>query len=241
MIVKKTNARRFISSYNNIDNALRAQYNYKRSLPFSDVLKKSVPMNSIVRKYEDELIDYSRLRNAIVHGGDEDNPIAEPHIEVVNKIEYIEKLITTSPRALDYFKKDVITLSPNCSLKSAINLMAKNGFANLPVYENVGKNGKNLLGIVNAQKLIEVIGNTMYNVDEFLENTNLGEFLEVANSKYYDVVPSNISLQEILDRFYKNRKLLVIIITEEGKETGNPLGIVTVGDIMDINNTLDNY
>ena len=33
-----------------------------------------------------DLIDFGRLRNAIIHGGNEDYIIAEPHIEIVEKI-----------------------------------------------------------------------------------------------------------------------------------------------------------
>ena len=61
-------AQRFINSYNQIDYALRVQHNFKRSMGFSDMIRKSVPINNITRKYEDDLIDFGRLRNAIIHG-----------------------------------------------------------------------------------------------------------------------------------------------------------------------------
>ena len=64
---QKSNATRFIDAYNKIDYALRVQHNFKRSLSFSDMIRKAVVQNHIVRKYEDDLIDFGRLRNAIVH------------------------------------------------------------------------------------------------------------------------------------------------------------------------------
>ena len=64
---KVSNANRFIAAYNSIDSSLRSIYNLKRSLNFSEVIRKTVLLNSVVRKYEDDLIDYGRLRNAIVH------------------------------------------------------------------------------------------------------------------------------------------------------------------------------
>jgi len=63
----RTNSERFISAYNSIDHSLRAIYGFKRSISFADLVRKAVTLNSVVRKYEDELIDYGRLRNSIVH------------------------------------------------------------------------------------------------------------------------------------------------------------------------------
>ena len=48
--MKKSNAERFITAYNNIDYGLRTIYNFKRSMSFSDVVRRSVVLNSVVRK-----------------------------------------------------------------------------------------------------------------------------------------------------------------------------------------------
>ena len=82
----KTNATRFIDAYNKIDYALRVQNNFKRSMSFSDMIRRAVVVNHIVRKYEDDLIDFGRLRNAIIHKSNDKFIIAEPHIDVVEKI-----------------------------------------------------------------------------------------------------------------------------------------------------------
>ena len=63
----KTNAERFLTAYNVIDYSLRTIYDFKRSMSFSDVVRRSVVLNSVVRKYEEDLIDFGRLRNAIIH------------------------------------------------------------------------------------------------------------------------------------------------------------------------------
>ena len=56
---KKTNAERFLTAYNNLDYGLRSIYGFKRSMSFSDVVRRSVVLNSVVRKYEDDLIDFA--------------------------------------------------------------------------------------------------------------------------------------------------------------------------------------
>ena len=183
----KSNAKRFIASYNAIDSALRAQNSLKRSLTFSDVIRKVVPLNSVVRKYEDDLIDYSRLRNAIVHGGDDDNPIAEPYDEVVEKIENLEKLITTPPKVIDTVcRRDVFTIEPTVSIKDTIRIIAESGYSNIPVYDSDG-----LIGIANGKKIISVLGNAIKNgadINDFLCNTPIVDVLKIISfEKYYEL------------------------------------------------------
>ena len=85
--MKKSNADRFIAAFNDIDYSLRTIYDFKRSTSFSDIVRRSVVLNSVVRKYEEDLIDFGRLRNAIIHNGNSKYTIAEPHTEIVEKIE----------------------------------------------------------------------------------------------------------------------------------------------------------
>ncbi len=49
--MKKSNADRFIAAYNQIDYSLRTIYDFKRSMSFSDVVRRSVVLNAVVRKY----------------------------------------------------------------------------------------------------------------------------------------------------------------------------------------------
>ena len=93
-----TNAQRFLNAYNTLDHSLRTQYNFKRTIAFSDVIRRSVMLNSVIRKYEDDLIDYGRLRNAIVHSGNEQEIIAEPNTNVVEKLEKIAQIVSTPPK-----------------------------------------------------------------------------------------------------------------------------------------------
>ena len=50
---KKSNAKRFLDAYNDIDYSLKTRYNFNRSMGFSDLIRKTVSLNYIIRKYED--------------------------------------------------------------------------------------------------------------------------------------------------------------------------------------------
>lgn len=241
MAKKQTNAKRFINAYNNIDHALRTQYNLKRSMSFSDLIRKAVLVNQIVRKFEDELVDYGRLRNAIVHRSNEEFLIAEPHDEVVEDIERIERLITTPPNALNTIcREDVLTVDADVSLKSVIKLMSAKSFSNIPVY----KDGT-LLGVANGQKILEYVGKALIkngSVDEYLEKTKIHEVLNNDSPfKQYEVVDAKATVDEVLNLFYQNRKLVAVLITKSGSMQEAPLGIITTTNVVEMNEILDNY
>ena len=52
---------------------------------------------------------------------------------------------------------------------------------------------------------------------------------------------NTLELDKILNMFSENRKLSLIVITETGSLLEQPLGVVAIADIMDVNKILDNY
>ena len=233
-------AERFIKAYNQLDYTIKNLYNFKRGMPFADCIRRAVPLNSVIRKFEDELIDYSRLRNAIVHSNrDSDEIIATPKQEVVEKLEHITKLITTPPRVYDTVcRKDVLCVSASTSVKETIGLISKSGYSNLPIIKD-----DQILGVANGQKILNAIGNKInerVNICEFLENTKIEEIASM-DQQFFTIQSKDLTISEALDLFSENRKLLVIIVTKNGNYLDMPIGIVTVGDILDINKILENY
>jgi predicted transcriptional regulator len=236
-----TNSKRFIKTYNQIDSALRVQGDMKRSISYTEAVRKAARTNSIVAKYEDQLIDYGRLRNAIVHQSDPDLAIAEPHDDVVAEYEKIAELICTPPLAVKTVCKKVIsTIEYNWVLKDVMEYGYKSGFSNIPIF----KDGM-LIGVANAGKIAEVLGKKIYekqDINDYIESTTIEEVLkEFTNESYYTIVNDKVTLDEVLNLFTKNRKLLVILITKTGTLLEPPIGIITITDIMDINKILDNY
>lgn len=238
---KSTNAERFISAYNNIDYSLRAIYNFKRSMSFSDVIRRCVMLNSVVRKYEDDLITYGRLRNAIVHQGNSKYTIAEPHDDIVKKMEHLANLITEPPKALDRVgNKEVITINKDMKIGLALELISRTGYGNLPIYD-----GETLIGILNARKLLTILGTRVgegKNLQEYIDTTPVGDIVEEMGEDYYFMLADeDLTIDTAMNNFENNRKLLIILITKEGKETGKPLGIISSADIIDMKKILDVY
>lgn len=236
-----TNAVRFINAYNLIDMALRHQGDMRRSLSYTEAVRRASRENPIVAKYEDKLIDYGRLRNAIVHNTNGETIIAEPHDNVVKDYEHIASLITTPPLAINTVAKKVVsTIEYNVKLKEVIEYDYTSGFSNIPIF----KNGM-LIGVANSSKILEVLGKKIHekvNISEYIENTSIEEVLEEFTAdNYYTIVSQKVTLDKVLSLFDENRKLLLVLITKNGTLLESPVGIITISDIVDINKTLDNY
>ncbi len=241
-INQKSNARRFLDAYNNIDYALKTRYNINRSTGFSDLVRKAVAINYVVRKYQDELIDYGRLRNAIIHNNNEDYVIAEPHLEVVKNIEHIEKLLTTPPKAVETVaRREVLTTNAGRSMREVITLMASSNFSNIPVYNDQ----KELIGVANGQKILNSMGQFLLaggKCSAFLDNVQIEDMLStLQNSNYYVVKNSKCTVEEALDEFDKNHKLLAILFTKNGNKNELPVGIMTGANVVEAQKILEDY
>lgn len=238
----KTLAERFIVAYNEIDYSLRTIYGFKRSITFSDMVRKAVTLNSVVRKYEESLIDYGRLRNSIVHKSNPNYIIAEPHEDVVEELEKIAQLISTPPTALDRIAStEVLCEKGSTNVRTVLEKMAETGYFNIPIYDE-----NRLVGVANGNDLINEVGRQLssgVNINDYVNNTPIKDALEKAaeEGKYFKVADRELTIEKALNLFYVDRKLNVILITPNGGYNERPIGIITTADILDMNAVLENY
>lgn len=236
---KNVNAKRFISAYNRLDQGLRDIYSIKRTLNFADMIRKVASVNTVVSKFEEDLIDYGRLRNAIVHkSGDE--IIAEPNIEVVEKLEKIARIINTPPRVINCIKpRKVFTASGETPLKDVIREMKENGYSIVPVYIS-----QTLVGVVNRKMVVEGIGKFIEDnrdIDDAI-NEPIAGCLDIFNeTEHYEVAPTSITVENLLYMFQQNRKLSSVILTENGNFNEPAKAVLVSADLIDLNTILDNY
>lgn len=239
--VEKSNAMKFLAAFNDIDYTIKTRYNMNRSMGFSEAVRKAVAYNYTVRKYEDDLISYGRLRNAIVHGND-DFIIAEPHVDVVEKIEKIARLLTTPPHALDTVaRRDVLSVHSSKSMREVIKLIAESHYSNLPVFNDENE----IIGIANGQKILDSLGKYLLaggKCDTFLDAVKIEDMLsKIENSNYYAFANQDITVEQALSLFHQNTKLLAILVTKNGGAKEKPLGIMTGADVLKMNKILENY
>ncbi len=238
-MVKNQKAKRFIAAYNLMDQGLRSIYSLGSSMSYSDIIRRVSEISPIIKKYKDELLDYGRLRNAIVHkeGG---VIIADPNEDVVEKLESIARLITKPPRVVDSIpSRQVFSVDAQTSVAKVVEEMFKTGYSIVPVYRN-----NTLIGVINRKMILDCIGAALTaNVDiETALEKPVFEMLDLENiTSHYEVVASNITIDNMLYLFNQNRKLSVAVITKTGKYSEPPIGIVVQADVLDMQTILDNY
>lgn len=235
------NATEFINAYNKIDAQLREMYGYKPSQSFTDVVRRSAEKNAIVRKYENELYDYARLRNAIVHQSTDGRIIAVPCEDVVENILLIERLLCSPPTVGETLQdKRIVSIEAEISLRQAVQLMARTGYSNLPVYR-----GKRMIGIINNRRVLRELGDILSqgrSADVWLSETPVADILAESDLfVYYRYLGKGDSVQEIVDAFEENRKLLAVCISENGKAGERIVNFVTSADLPRINKLLEDY
>jgi len=238
--IENTPAQRFINAYNQIDHALRTQYNFKNNISFTDLIRRCSSLSAVIGEFEDDLISFARLRNAIVHNKSAEI-IAEPHENIVAMTEQIARIVTTPPLAIDVVKsREVATVKSNLSIAELMVEIARVGYSNLPVYKNNA-----LIGVVNLRKIAAIQGSIISQGDDvnfFLKNTTVEEFLrEFPESNHYQLVSAKITIEEVLKHFDNNRKLVCLIVTKTGNFLEPPMAIITGADIFDLKRVIEGY
>jgi len=239
-LTTKSLGSRFLDAYNAIDKALRIQYNYKTTISFSDLIRRCADLNHVIRGYENDLINFARLRNAIVHSSDNNKVIAEPHLDVVELMEKIASLITTPPLVVEVMRlRPVAIIDATRNLYDLIKETGKTGHGMIPAYK-----GNNLVGIVRWRKLIEDLAGILdtSDLDQFIRKTSIEDYLRMyPQSGHFTIVNQSVTIEQILTIFNNNRKIAGILITENGTATELPVCFLTNADIIDLVKIIESY
>ena len=204
-------------------------------------MRRCAEKNAVVRRYEDELAEYARLRNAIVHQSTDGRVVAVPCDEVTREMERIASLLTEPPRIKDALpEKKVVSIEAGISLRQAVLLISRTGHSNLPVYD-----GRRMVGIVNNRRIIREVGAQLargQSVDAFLSETPVGDILDESDMfVYYKYLSENATLEEVLSAFETNKKLIAVVVSERGKMGERIRNIVTPADLVHISRKLEDF
>lgn len=236
------NAEKFLKSYNRIESQLKILYGGKATQNYTDLVKRCTDLNMTVRRYENELIDYGKLRNAIVHRATDSQEvfIANPCDNVVENIQFIEKQLCHPPRLVDAIKiKKIASVFADKPLITAVDTFAETWQKSLVVYDH----GK-MIGMINSYGLYQEIAARAKegkDLTEFLTKTRCGEIVSDEMLKRYKLVSADATVFDVFMAFEEQKNLLAVIVTENGVLGEKALNIVTPTDFPRINRYLETY
>lgn len=229
------NSDRFLTAFNRIDHRLRDIVGAKDFMPFYRLIDQAKKKEVLVRKYEDDLRSYADLRNAIVHHRTSlEYVIAEPHIDVVERIEYIDATLAKPTLVGQMFHKKVFIFQERDSLKHVLKVIRHRKFTQFPVYHK-----DQFKGLVTTVGITNWLA-TMMGGDQIPKKIpSLHDILmHEKNRVNYKFVSRYITIYEAEDIFKqgveRGRRFEALLITEHGKPHQKLIGIVTPLDIVKI-------
>ncbi|GLC90184.1 CBS domain-containing protein [Lysinibacillus piscis] len=229
------NSDRFLTAFNRIDHRLRDIVGVKEFMPFSRLLDQAKRKDALVTKYEDDLRAYADLRNAIVHNRIAlDYVIAEPHMEVVEKIEEIDAALAKPTLVGQMFDKKVYVFQEKDSLQHVLKVIKSRKYTQFPVY-----NQEQFKGLVTTVGITNWLATTMTDNQLPKQIPTLQDILlhekKRVNYKFISRYITIYEAEEIFKRgVERGQRFEALLITEHGKPQQKLLGMVTPLDIMNI-------
>lgn len=233
-----SNSHKFISIYNELDKYMRKYLNENNETPNSVLITKMAKINKVFYKNKDDLLEFSRLRNAIVHNPNKKDadPIAEPHEFIVKKFEDIKNMVITPPIALNTIAIKapyIFTTKMNDKAFEVMKKMNENTFTHVPVIEN-----NKLIGVFSENTIFSyIVKNEEVIIDKDCIIKDFDEFIpnESHVSEYFEFVPRGALVADIEEIFQNGlnngKRIAVIFITETGKQNERLLGLITSWDL----------
>lgn len=227
----KSLALRFLDAFSEIESVFKSWNNTTRSYSFSNYVHHYAKTHSLIKRYRDDLLEYSQLRNAIVHDRAGNNEIiAQPHEEVVNQIEQIAQKLTHPALVSDLKFQKLEVCQKDDLLIEVMNRMNKTGFYQLPILDGVM-----VVGLINQNMIVDyMVTHIEENVIK-LKDVTIKEIMSSKRQAEYELMYNDSEVIDVLDMFtqYQEKgKVLsaVIILNEKSKKEG-PIGILTNKDI----------
>ena len=234
------NAARFLKSYNKIESQLKILYSARPTVNFTDLVKRCTDLNITVRRYENELIDYGKLRNAIVHraaGGE--TFIANPSDDVVVNIEFIEKQLCNPPPVLAALGgRKLASVFADMPLTAAAQKFAENRRKTLVVSDH----GKTV-GLIDCYELLGRLARLSAAGEDagaFLAGTTCGSFAAEGRCGCR-FMGAGATVFDVFEAFERQKGLSAVLITQTGDASEKVKLMITPTDFPAINRYLEAF
>lgn len=202
-------------------------------------IKELSKKNSVVRKYQDELMIIKQVRNINTHQRNDKYgyvvcPNPDMNIKLKTIIDEIKNPPTIYNSNISVKRQNMYCRNIDDTIEETIKVMIEKVYTHIPIFENdvlVGVFSENtLLDIVNKETGILIGKDTTFRAfQDYLkiENHSSEEFKFISRNKnIYDI-------EDIFkDYFTRNKRLGCVYITENGKENEKILGMLTAWDIF---------
>lgn len=234
---------KFLALFNQIDKHFDKVLLNDWYLPYNEKIKRIVHGNYyiswFVRLHQFQLKYFGEIRNQITHWIRLDwHTYVYPSEYAITQLEKYTYGIKKPPRCLDIFGKKVFTCKTNDQLKKILEIMDKNDYSHVPVYDENYK----YVWVLSESEVLAWLTNEEFSRD--MKTTKIWDVPLIKDQNYVLFVDKKYNIYEI-DKLFtlkkqKKEKLWIVFITENGGRNENILWVITAGDTALIDTYLIN-
>lgn len=226
---------RFETAFNRIHKQLQQLVSHSGNDRFTFLIKEGEKKHAVIRKHADDLYQFARLRNAIVHEKINTNfYIAEPHETVVKQIEKIAMQLQQPQHALTIATAPVIYFYKDTPLTEVLSVIQKHPYTQFPIYNRRGE----YKWVLTSNMVVNWIAHNLHHDVIYLEEIQVRDLYvpkkeqHIAfTSAFSSIIDAEFCFEE---HHLQGKKLEALIITMNGEKNELPLGIITPWDLMQI-------
>lgn len=223
----------FLNRFNELEQFLREETNSKREAPFGHLIGKAATKNAAVRRHERDLREFADLRNAIVHEHPRGHVIAEITQEALAEFNAIVDRITEPEHVYPLFRSPISVYQDGDPLADAVRDLWESGHSQVIVRVD------GLLTLLSFAGITRWLGSQINGSSIDLADAVVGDALSYEEEGGIAFLSRNALIDEARELFLsfparRSQRLRAIVITENGKPTEAPLGIVTPSDLVEL-------
>lgn len=232
----------FVRLFNEIDHYIKRLVGSNGGESFFRRLQWAVRDNPALKRWQEDLMEYAELRNALVHDRHFPNRmIAVPVERTLAEFRRLVERIVRPRRVLPQFGCELRVFAPDEQLSTALDYMHRKGYTQI-----VAREGGELR-LITAAAVTRWLaahmaapppdgGNGASCID--LTGASVADVLALEKPETLGLIGRDATIEEAVDSFQRaisrrRGRLYALLITENGKSDESPLGIITPVDLLE--------
>ncbi len=221
----------FIAIYNTFDRWMRGALKEGNERSFCSILKEMTKRYSAIDRNYKFLLDMADVRNLVVHTSLSNGVgLAVPTQAVVDEFSTIVTMITNPPKLLSYSTKNVKVRSFQDSLSSALREMGAHDYSQLLVQDMSGSHR-----LITREGIATWLEQSIEDDLVSIAETTIEEIIRCEDESTYCFMSRSTDIWEGIQAFSDpKRRIQALILTQHGRASEQPLGLITAYDIARI-------
>ncbi|WP_203362726.1 CBS domain-containing protein [Bacillus sp. REN10] len=229
---------RFEVAFNRIHQQLKQLALKSDQHSFMEILHDCARSHASVRSHLDELKQFAKLRNAIVHQKiNAEFYIAEPHENIVKRIEQIDALLSQPASALSIASQPVCIVELHTPFVRVLHMIQELSYSEYPVFDQ-----GTCKGILTGEEMLKWMAHQQTDNHIPLHEVTVRDLLSEQSRSKVAFIKKDANIFEVEHLFENyqsnNQKLEAILITPNGTSKELPIAMITSWDLTKTNDQI---